>query len=179
MTSRIYFIGLAPGQGADFIKIGFSTDVPSRLASLQTASPFALEVRAQVDGTQRQERWLHAHLVESRHRFEWYRPTDSVLAIVREAQETGAVAAIPSLPAVLYDNFVARLVEMHGGPSKFARAVGHSPAGVYHWIKAGRIPAERVASVEKGIGISRKVLRPDMYPPQTIRRITFPASVSA
>jgi TorA maturation chaperone TorD len=47
-----------------------------------------------------------------------------------------------------------------GGVSELARRLGISQPSVSNWI---RIPAERVTSVEAATGVSRTVLRPDLY----------------
>lgn len=47
------------------------------------------------------------------------------------------------------------------GLSVLARAVGRSPSTVCEWW---RIPADHVLAVERVTGISRSVLRPDLYP---------------
>lgn len=47
-----------------------------------------------------------------------------------------------------------------GGISALARALGVSQPSVSTWIK---IPAERVAAVEAATGVSREILRPDLF----------------
>lgn len=39
-----------------------------------------------------------------------------------------------------------------------------SRPAISKWRKRGRIPAERVLAVERATGISRNILRPDLYP---------------
>lgn len=39
-----------------------------------------------------------------------------------------------------------------------------SPQAIDGWFKRGQIPAERVIEVERKTGISRHILRPDLYP---------------
>ncbi|MDT4842936.1 putative antitoxin of bacterial toxin-antitoxin system, YdaS/YdaT [compost metagenome] len=51
-----------------------------------------------------------------------------------------------------------------GGQSALARALKIKPQAVQNWCAVGRIPAERVLSVEAVTGISRHELRPDLYP---------------
>jgi len=45
-----------------------------------------------------------------------------------------------------------------------ARALGVSEPTVSRWMRRGAIPPERVLAVEAATGISRHVLRPDIYP---------------
>lgn len=47
-----------------------------------------------------------------------------------------------------------------GGVSELARRIGISQPSVSNWL---RVPAERVLSVEAATGVSRSVLRPDLY----------------
>ena len=56
---------------------------------------------------------------------------------------------------------VDRAIEKAGGASAVARAFGISPQAVGQWK---RIPAERVLALEALSGISRHLLRPDIYP---------------
>ena len=48
-----------------------------------------------------------------------------------------------------------------GGVTKLSTALGLSRAAVSGWH---RVPAERVLEVERLTGVSRHVLRPDLYP---------------
>lgn len=48
-----------------------------------------------------------------------------------------------------------------GGVSELARRLGISQPSVSHWQ---RVPAERVLMVEQASGVSRTILRPDLYP---------------
>jgi DNA-binding transcriptional regulator YdaS (Cro superfamily) len=45
--------------------------------------------------------------------------------------------------------------------AQLARLLGISPASISLWR---RVPAERVIEVERVTGISRHVIRPDLYP---------------
>lgn len=48
-----------------------------------------------------------------------------------------------------------------GGVAKLAEKIGVTRAAVYNWR---RVPAERVLEIERITGVSRHVLRPDLYP---------------
>src|ERR1700750_2561625 len=58
------------------------------------------------------------------------------------------------------DQGLAEAIQAVGGVSELARRVGISQPSVSNWDK---VPAERVLSVEAATGVSRKVLRPDLY----------------
>jgi DNA-binding transcriptional regulator YdaS (Cro superfamily) len=54
-----------------------------------------------------------------------------------------------------------------GGQTALARALGLSSQGtVSSWLARG-LPAERVLAVEAASGVSRHLLRPDLYPVET------------
>jgi DNA-binding transcriptional regulator YdaS (Cro superfamily) len=56
-------------------------------------------------------------------------------------------------------------VERAGSQSALARAVGISATAVWKWVQSSkRVPAEFVLRVEASTGVSRHVLRPDIYP---------------
>jgi DNA-binding transcriptional regulator YdaS (Cro superfamily) len=54
-----------------------------------------------------------------------------------------------------------RAIEIAGGMRALARAIGIRHQGISKWTK---VPATQALAVEKATGISRHVLRPDIYP---------------
>ena len=58
------------------------------------------------------------------------------------------------------DQGLDEAIRVAGGVSAFARKIGISQPSVSNWE---RVPAERVISVEAATGVSRAVLRPDLY----------------
>lgn len=61
-------------------------------------------------------------------------------------------------------NAAVRAAVAAGGQSALARALGCTPQNVQRWCATGRVPAERVLTVEQATGVSRHELRPDLYP---------------
>jgi DNA-binding transcriptional regulator YdaS (Cro superfamily) len=59
-------------------------------------------------------------------------------------------------------NPVAVLAERVGSQTKLAYLLGVTPQAVSLWRRK-KIPAERVVGIEAATGVSRKVLRPDLY----------------
>lgn len=58
-----------------------------------------------------------------------------------------------------------KAVDIAGGQSALARVCDVSQAAVWKWLQsAKRLPAEHVLRVESATGISRHLLRPDIYP---------------
>lgn len=60
------------------------------------------------------------------------------------------------------DALRAHLKATRGASMALARNLKISPVAVTRWKQ--RVPAERVLDVERATGISRTVLRPDLYP---------------
>jgi hypothetical protein len=55
-------------------------------------------------------------------------------------------------------------VSRAGGQTALARELGIKPQAVQRWCSTGRLPPLRVLAVEAASGVSRKALRPDIYP---------------
>lgn len=58
---------------------------------------------------------------------------------------------------------VDQAIKAAGGPSSLAGKLGIERQAVSQWK---RIPVGRVLTIEEITGISRSVLRPDIYPPE-------------
>ena len=59
-------------------------------------------------------------------------------------------------------------VTRSGSQSAFARLCGVSQTAVWKWLQSGkRLPAEHVLTVERATGVSKHLLRPDIYPTST------------
>ncbi|WLR92921.1 transcriptional regulator [Shinella zoogloeoides] len=64
-------------------------------------------------------------------------------------------------------NIVDRIVTDLGGLTKTATALGlRNPSVVANWRKRGRVPYQRAVEIERLTGISRHILRPDVFGPQ-------------
>jgi DNA-binding transcriptional regulator YdaS (Cro superfamily) len=59
---------------------------------------------------------------------------------------------------------LVRAVDKLGGQTAAARKLGVTQQAVQYWIKTGRVPPLRVLALEAVSGVSRKALRPDIYP---------------
>lgn len=55
-------------------------------------------------------------------------------------------------------------VDKMGGQTAAAKKLGISQQAVQFWIKQGKVPPLRVLALEAASGVSRKALRPDIYP---------------
>jgi DNA-binding transcriptional regulator YdaS (Cro superfamily) len=58
---------------------------------------------------------------------------------------------------------IREMIEDLGGPTKAAEVLGGTPQQVVNWRNRGAVPANMVLKVEKVTGISRHVLRPDVF----------------
>jgi TorA maturation chaperone TorD len=67
-------------------------------------------------------------------------------------------------------------IDAAGGVAALARVLGVSQPAVSAWEK---VPAERVLAVEAASGVSRQILRPDLYPSDTVRTIDEVAAARA
>ena len=52
-----------------------------------------------------------------------------------------------------------------GGAGELARLLNIKPPSISEWKARGKVPAERCLEVEQKTGVSRYVLRPDVYGP--------------
>jgi hypothetical protein len=65
------------------VKIGYTKhDVAARLVSMRTYSPYPVKVLAEIPGTMKIERRIHAELSEHRLEGEWFEKVDQVMAVV-------------------------------------------------------------------------------------------------
>ena len=55
-------------------------------------------------------------------------------------------------------------IDKLGGQTAAAHKLSVTQQAVQYWIKSGRLPPLRVLAVEAASGVSRKALRPDIYP---------------
>ena len=63
-----------------------------------------------------------------------------------------------------YEAFQAAIVAANG-QTAFGRIIGVSQQRVWNWLQAGKhLPADYVLAAEAGTGVSRHLLRPDIYP---------------
>ena len=71
--SFVYFIRATNGSGP--VKIGSSVLPQSRLASLDAASPYKLEIALMIPGDMRVEWRIHGHFADDHMQREWFRDT--------------------------------------------------------------------------------------------------------
>jgi hypothetical protein len=97
LNGNIYFV-----KCRRFLKIGFATDVRTRIADLQTGNPFELRLIAELKNhTRIVETWFHEILWKSRTRGEWFRMTKLVWAAVDLAKTDVRITDNVQLAALL------------------------------------------------------------------------------
>jgi DNA-binding transcriptional regulator YdaS (Cro superfamily) len=67
-------------------------------------------------------------------------------------------------------NSVDFAINAVGGMRPLARLLGISAPSVWEWRHRGQIPVTRVLQIERLTGVSRHVLRPDIYPIESRRK---------
>ncbi len=78
MAGNVYIV-----RAGKFIKIGFATDVPRRLAQLQTGTSEPLQLLAVIpECTMKLEKLLHLRLADFKERGEWFRYTGRCRAFI-------------------------------------------------------------------------------------------------
>ena len=76
----VYFV-----RSGDFVKVGFTNNLPSRLGTLQTGSPYRIEVLGICEGSRQDEKDLHGYLERHRVGGEWFKLNhDQILGIGME-----------------------------------------------------------------------------------------------
>ena len=77
----VYFVETTDGR---FIKIGFSTNVKTRMSQLGTLRPssFSFRLIGSFPASQETERWLHQQFAEDRDRGEWFRSSDRLRQLI-------------------------------------------------------------------------------------------------
>ena len=77
----IYFI--QQGNGGS-IKIGISSNIEKRLASLQTGSPYKLKVLLTIKGSEKLEKEIHSKFAEYRLSGEWFKPVKQITDYINQ-----------------------------------------------------------------------------------------------
>lgn len=91
--SFVYFIRATSGDGP--VKIGSSVRPQGRLASLDVASPYKLEIALMIPGDMRLEWRIHGHFADDHLQREWFRDTPRLNEFMwRLAEGTSADALL-------------------------------------------------------------------------------------
>lgn len=77
--SGVYFV-----RSGELVKVGTSTNLPQRLASLRTMSPLPLEVLAVAAGGHAEERTVHERFAHLRQHGEWFTAAPELLAYIAQ-----------------------------------------------------------------------------------------------
>lgn len=116
MPDFVYIIRAKQPDGTSVLKIGTSTDVEKRLASLQTGYPFALSLVARWLGGRETELSLHLKFDKHRIQGEWFRSCAESEKLIEELIATG-VLDLDVDQRKWEDEQAARLRIVHGRES--------------------------------------------------------------
>jgi hypothetical protein len=114
-----------------FIKIGYTTDLSSRIKQLQTSNAFKLHVKAVLPGCQKTEKALHrmfAHLTTGAHN-EWFKYGEDLKWFMRAIQENPEVHNILELERIALQMRIQRKTNRLGKKHKLSKRLdkyGHS-----------------------------------------------------
>lgn len=81
-------------RAGDFVKIGFTTDLPARMKRLQTSSPCKLQLLVAIEGSPEREKSEHRSYRDLRAYGEWFKMDGALLEFLGEQyrlQKAGAV----------------------------------------------------------------------------------------
>jgi len=84
IPEKVYFIQAKEGGP---IKIGVAQSPDIRLAQIQNMCPVPLRILATTDGGHEKEVQLHAQFADARLHGEWFIPTESLLALIKEVAQ--------------------------------------------------------------------------------------------
>ncbi len=91
MPGCVYFADTVDGR---FTKIGYSTNLKTRLVSLRTSSALKLSLRGSIPGTRAAEMALHSQFSKCRAKGEWFRRTPELDATITDLLQTGNAESI-------------------------------------------------------------------------------------
>lgn len=90
----VYIIGAS--EGGAIVKIGWTTDINTRLRGLQTGSPDCLAILRLIHCEQAGERWMHARYKHLRTNGEWFRSDPEMFTVeVPKIQPTPPIEKLP------------------------------------------------------------------------------------
>ncbi|MEJ0017506.1 MAG: GIY-YIG nuclease family protein [Acetobacteraceae bacterium] len=140
----VYF--LQAGDGGP-VKIGFSTDLSTRISSLKTGVFEAMKVLRVVEGTRDTERWLHDRFSAVHKRGEWFHFHQDMLTV------------IPPDP----DTLVADAVENERRDQQLAMEMRQSVILASQDLPATATTKERIARSAERLGITGRRARSLWY----------------
>lgn len=89
----VYFIRAIDGTGP--VKIGYSAHPERRWVEMMRWSPVELEIILEIPGTSRLECNIHSCFADDHSHFEWFHPSDRLLAAIEKMQ-----AGVPGSEAI-------------------------------------------------------------------------------
>lgn len=151
-------------SGSGLLKIGFTNDPRRRLTMLRTSSPERLTLLGVVPGTMAHEKAIHELLHPWQVAREWFRPCRAMQPLI-DGLVPLSEGRTWDIPADAHPLRAWRLSRQLTGLQVCAM-IGVSKGEWSRWERGHRpIVATRVLEIEALTGVSRHVLRPDIYGP--------------
>lgn len=100
-TTNIYFIAT---EDRSRIKIGKSSDVKKRFASIRTMSPIDLNVECHFKCHEDMEYYLHGVFAASRAHGEWFNGTAELYRVIDAAKTGGVKAVVDEIKRIVLDS---------------------------------------------------------------------------
>jgi hypothetical protein len=82
-AGEVYFVSCRDSEPS-YVKIGFSTDIPGRMESLQPGSPYEYELIGRMPGSIGVEHAIHNRFAHLRKHREWFYLTDELWDFIRQ-----------------------------------------------------------------------------------------------
>ena len=92
------------------------------------------------------------------------------------SREPKSILVLPKVPVPqAFHRALQRACAAVGGQKSLATRIGVSQSMVWYWLARSKrgVPGEFVLPIEAASGISRHVLRPDIYPPLKPSDVNF------
>lgn len=143
MKSFVYFIRC---EASGLIKIGYSTDLQGRVASLLHANPRGVALMASAPGGAVAEAAVHKKFRELRVRGEWFRTSPALLSFIEQVKRNGALGLTPDTSSV----DVALIQTAHDESAEFRASLAAA-------LRSRLMPFSHVTqkALAQGIGATR------------------------
>ncbi|MHA6684466.1 Cro/CI family transcriptional regulator [Mesorhizobium sp. A556] len=137
------------------IKIGFSNQPELRFSKIASDAPFPCRLLGYWRGSRADEIAVHRKFSELRVHGEWFASTETLLDFI-----TGMRVDTPPMRSSAQPVEFCGVLVPRGTKSRLAEALNITPGAIAQWKQ---VPPDRAIDVERVTGISRHLLRPDVF----------------
>lgn len=157
MTGYVYAV-----RCGKFVKIGWSEDPLRRAVKINSDNPRPCTLMGYFPATRADEAKIQTDLREYRTHSEWFRWQGPVIAAVKAFPNKPEPVRRYSSGRKMYRehqrSMMRRFASRHGDLTKWAREIGVRSLSSWRVV-----PLDRLDDVERVTGISRQLLRPDLF----------------